>query len=339
METKQDVAIVEPEAPLLPDLIVMPAMDITTARRRYEQLTEFVKELMIDGTDFGVVPGSSKPTLFKPGAEKLTTFFGLRPIPRIIEKIEDWTAEVPFFYYHYRMALWRGDVVVAEADGSANSLESKYRWRWVEESEIPPDLDKASLAVRSGTISEFEFAIDKAETSGQYGKPAAYWEGWKSAIADGTARKITRTTRKGKDLPAFEMGGDLYRIPNPDIADQVNTLQKMAQKRALTAVTLVAVNASEFFTQDLEDLQAEPATTASSTLRSGAPKPNGSKVGPNGIGDDPATRYWLAVGESALREDRDAARQLLKECSGDFEKALQVILTQHTLPEDEDVPF
>ncbi|HEX8684304.1 MAG TPA: hypothetical protein VF707_18455, partial [Ardenticatenaceae bacterium] len=43
-------------------------------------------------------------------------------------------------------------------------------------------------------------------------------------------------------------------VPNPDIADQVNTVQKMAQKRALVQATLLAVNASEFFTQDVEDM-------------------------------------------------------------------------------------
>src|SRR5690606_14148666 len=37
------------------------------------------------------------------------------------------------------------------------------------------------------------------------------------------------------------------------IADQVNTLQKMAQKRGLIAATLNTVNASDYFTQDIED--------------------------------------------------------------------------------------
>jgi hypothetical protein len=54
---------------------------------------------------------------------------------------------------------------------------------------------------------------------------------------------------------AWEMDVDtaLYRVPNPDGADVVNTIQKMAQKRALVAATLIATSASEFFTQDVED--------------------------------------------------------------------------------------
>ena len=42
-------------------------------------------------------------------------------------------------------------------------------------------------------------------------------------------------------------------IPNPDISDQVNTILKIAKKRAFIDATLLAVNASEFFSQDLED--------------------------------------------------------------------------------------
>jgi hypothetical protein len=46
---------------------------------------------------------------------------------------------------------------------------------------------------------------------------------------------------------------------NPDMADVVNTVLKMAQKRAKVSTTINAISASEFFTQDLED---NPATVA-----------------------------------------------------------------------------
>jgi hypothetical protein len=47
----------------------------------------------------------------------------------------------------------------------------------------------------------------------------------------------------------------------------VNTIQKMAQKRALIAATLLAVNASEFFTQDLEEFASNstPVVTSATT--------------------------------------------------------------------------
>jgi hypothetical protein len=113
-------------------------------------------------------------------------------------------------------------------------------------------------------VCEFEFAIDRAETTGVYGKPAEYWQKLKEAIAAGTARRIERDSRQGK-LPAWEFDADttLYRIPNPDVADLINTIQKMAQKRALVAATLIATAASEFFTQDVEDAAAELGVFAS----------------------------------------------------------------------------
>lgn len=239
------------------ELAIMPVMEMAMAKQRRDQIIQFTKSIMVDGTDFGVIPGTDKPTLLKPGAEKLATFFGLTKRFEIIEKIEDWTGAAynrePFFYYLYRCQLLRGDLLVAESDGSCNSHESKYRWRWVNEDDIPPGIDKALLKKRSGNVSEFAFAIDKAETGGKYGKPVEYWQRFKDAIADGTARKISKAASSGKSYDGWEIGADVYRIPNDDIASQVNTIQKMAQKRALIAATLLAVNASEFFTQDLED--------------------------------------------------------------------------------------
>jgi hypothetical protein len=104
------------------------------------------------------------------------------------------------------------------------------------------------------TLCEFEFAIERAETTGTYGKPAGHWQRFRDAIHNGTARSVEKPTRRGMSV-AWEIDDDtaLYRVPNPDVADVVNTIQKMAQKRALVAATLIATSASEFYTQDVED--------------------------------------------------------------------------------------
>lgn len=51
----------------------------------------------------------------------------------------------------------------------------------------------------------------------------------------------------------------VWRVPSPDIHDQVNTVLKMCEKRAYVGATLNATSASEFYTQDLED-HAEDST-------------------------------------------------------------------------------
>ncbi len=244
------------------DNAYMPALSVSQAVMRFNTLVEFVQTVMRDGVDFGTIPGTPKPTLFKAGAEKLTTLFGLTVRFNIVEQIEDWNSDEPFFYYWYRCSLLRGDRLIAEADGSCNSRESKYRWRWVNAQDVPAHLDIARLTKRGGTISEFTFAVDKAETGGKYGKPLEHWQAFQNAIEAGTARLIKRKTNTGKEMDAYEIDSTLYRVPNEDIASQVNTVQKMAQKRAFVAVTLIGVNASEFFTQDIEDMELVGAGTS-----------------------------------------------------------------------------
>ncbi len=237
---------------------LMPVMDVDTYLRRWNTMIHLVKKVMNEGQHYGTIPGTKKPTLLKPGAEMLTTFFGLRTTFASKRVVEDWSGEnhggEPFFYYLETCQLWRGDTLVAEADGSANSHESRYRWRWVLKRDIPLGLDIASLKTREGVLSEYQYAVKKAETTGKYGKPAEYWQQFKDAIAADQAVEGTREARSGKEYKTWEIGGLTYRVPNEDIASVVNTIKKIAQKRAFVASTLIAVNASEFFTQDLEDV-------------------------------------------------------------------------------------
>jgi hypothetical protein len=48
--------------------------------------------------------------------------------------------------------------------------------------------------------------------------------------------------------------GMTYRIPNDDLATQVNTVLKMAKKRAFVDAVITATRSSGIFTQDLEDM-------------------------------------------------------------------------------------
>ena len=308
---------------------LMPAMNIQQAIERYQLLISFVKELMREGIDYGKVPGVDKPSLLKPGAEKLLTFFGLTKRFTILEKTEDWSGKEhgePFFYYLYRSSLYHGDRLIAESDGSANSWETKWRYRWVKEEDVPPTINKAHLKTRASSITEFGFAIDKAETGGQYGKPASYWAMWREAVESGEARRIEKTTRAGKPMLAYELAGKLYRIPNDDIASQVNTLQKMAQKRALIGAALLAVNASEFFTQDVEDLAHDyeiapvemraparanglPVIDAEAIKETAKPEVRTQKEEPSAATSEPtadSTAFWKRVKKLGL-QSADAA--------------------------------
>lgn len=217
-----------------PSSLSMPEMNVETAVERFKALGQFVKTIMRPETDYGIIPGTPKPTLLKPGAEKLCTFFGLTKEETILDREMDWTGKdhggEPFFYFHYLIRLSRNGRLVAEADGSANSWETKHRYRQGEYK--CPKCHKETIR-RS-----------KEDKGGGY----YCWS------------KLGGCGAQFKKGDAAIESQDVGKRKNPDPADLVNTIQKMAYKRALVAATLVAVNASEYFTQDIEDLpDFEPA--------------------------------------------------------------------------------
>lgn len=271
------------------------------------------------GVDYGTVPGSSKPSLLKPGAERLCAAFGFDPRFEQLAVVERWDDPEPLFFYRVlcRLIHIETGLEVATGIGSCNSREAKYRWRWVGENEVPPHLDKAQLLTRSTGVTEFAFAVDKGETTGNYGKPAAHWQRFRDAITNGTARPIKKRTSKGAEMDAWEIGGTLYRIPNDDIFSLINTIDKMACKRALIAATLIGANASEFFTQDIEDMPgfgldlSEDVVDGEFTV-SEPPPGNGKpeqkpRYGGNGNGQQPSggTPYLRDIGKlyAAIQAD------------------------------------
>lgn len=233
-------------------------LDVESAVTTYRQVTEFVRRVLTPEIDYGAIPGTPKLTLHKPGAEKMRRFFSLYTETRLVDKVEQWGTpitpfEYPLFSYDYETVVKdKSGNIVGTCEGNCNSYETKYHWRWVQA--VPPsNYSPESLLSEPGTETEFAFAIEKAETTGQYGKPAEYWQSWQDDIASGKAKPTKRKTRSGKELDAYERDGTRYRIPNDNIYDQVNTIKKMSQKRSFVGAILLTTGASEFFTQDLED--------------------------------------------------------------------------------------
>lgn len=222
LEQANDMALMSIERELF-----MPALSVQQAVDRFNTVVEFVRTVMREGVDYGVIPGTDKPTLLKPGAEKLCTLFGLTSRFEIIRAVEDWTGQEhggePFFYYLYRCQLHRSELIISEGDGSANSWEQKYRYREAKR--------------RCPACGEAAIIRGKEEYGGGY---LCFRK------RGGCGAKFTI------DDPAIteQQAG---RVLNENIADQVNTIQKIAQKRALICAALLAVNGSEFFTQDGEE--------------------------------------------------------------------------------------
>ena len=124
----------------------------TDARQELEVVRKFqqtVSQLLVEGHDYGKIEGTRDPTLLKPGAEKITKLLGVSDRYELIDRQENWDPHNPFFRYLIKCRLETADGrVVTEGMGECNSMESKYRWRWVYENEIPPHLNKDELVFR-----------------------------------------------------------------------------------------------------------------------------------------------------------------------------------------------
>jgi len=206
----------------------MPIISVAQAVDRYNQMVEFVRTIMKEGIDYGIIPGVNKPSLWKPGAEKLCTFFGLRPLFQEVHVIEDWNGAVsngePFFYYKVKCQLMRDGVLISECLGSCNSFEEKYRFR--KASRTCPQCGKETII--KGKVEYGGGFVCFAKKGGC---------GYKYQDND---PRIT----------SQEIG----KVKNEQVFDLVNTILKQAEKRAFVGATLLGVNGSEFFTQDVEDI-------------------------------------------------------------------------------------
>lgn len=165
--------------------------------RKIKQFQQVVNKTLSNNQDYGVIPGTQKPTLLKPGAEKILMLLGLSSEYNVIEKVEDWDKGI--FAYTVKCQLLKGSQLITEGIGSCNSKEDKYRYRWVYEKDIPSQYDKETLKKNN------------------YGK---------------------------------------YRIDNDEIYSVVNTILKMAKKRAQIDATLTVASLSDVFTQDMEDMRS-----------------------------------------------------------------------------------
>lgn len=184
-------------------LTIIDGMDmqqVTTTMTNIAKFQAIIQKQLKSGHDYDTIPGTQKPTLLKPGAEKTLMLLGLTSEYDVLEKVEDYDKGV--FAYTVKCTLSRNGHKVTEGLGSCNSKEDKYRYRWVKAEEIPHGIDIESLK--------------------------------------------SRTTKYGNVQ---------YRIDNDEIYSQVNTLLKMAKKRAQIDATLTVAALSEVFTQDLEDMR------------------------------------------------------------------------------------
>lgn len=110
----------------------------------HKEVTDFCERHLVEGRDYGIIPGTGKrgkPSLPKPGAEKLAFAFGVYPRYELLATEADHFASVEWeksdgrhgvvsglYRYVVKCSLLRRQdgAAVAEGVGSCSTLESRY---------------------------------------------------------------------------------------------------------------------------------------------------------------------------------------------------------------------
>jgi hypothetical protein len=207
---------------------------VRPARELVDRLTvirEAMNTAMQRDVDYGVIPGTDKPTLYKPGSEKLSVLFQL-DVQLANEKRwgpgDHLTVESHATVFHAPTGSRLG-----YGEGIASTRERKHAYRTAQR-----------VCPECGAPAIFK---SKPRADGSGGKGWYCWSkkgGCGAQFAnDDDPRIVSQET------------GD---VENPDLPDLWNTVVKMAEKRARIDAVLAVTGASALFTQDLDD-QATPA--------------------------------------------------------------------------------
>jgi len=187
-------------------------------------IQQVMKSNMIEGEHYGTIPGcGDKKVLFKSGSEKLGLIF------RLSVKLEGEREPIGLGKEHreYVIKCTLTHITTGQfwghGVGSCSTMESKYRYR--EATRKCPQCGKE--------------AIIKGKE--EYG---GGWVCFKKKDGCGAKFPDDDTT-----ITSQKVG----RIENEDIADQYNTVLKMAAKRAKVDGIITATGASDLFTQDWEE--------------------------------------------------------------------------------------
>jgi hypothetical protein len=255
-------------------LVGMPLTAIDV-RNQVNLIQEVMRDVMQEGQHYGKVPGcGDKPTLLKPGAEKLSMTFRLRPIMNnngdiIIENLANGHREVTVYCHILNMAGQE----LSTGIGSCSTMESKYRYRGGEK-------------IGTGQPLPKEYWNLKKEGKGTEAQALIGGSGYGPGKIDGVWQ-------------VCEIGD---KMENPDIADTFNTVLKMAKKRAYVDGILSATAASDIFTQDIEDFpeNAHPVTEKPAAVKPSVSMPQAKEPKPTPAPEQAVDTSTEAVDPTAL---------------------------------------
>jgi hypothetical protein len=126
-------------------------------RQRVNLVQEVMRSIMKEDTHYGVIPGTKKPSLYKPGAEVLCVTF------RIADKyeVEDLTVDGMARYRVRCVGVHQvSEIVLGEGMGECSSHEEKYKWR---AAICPEEFEVTSETLRRLKFSKWQNKVEKKQ--------------------------------------------------------------------------------------------------------------------------------------------------------------------------------
>lgn len=272
----QQVSVMEVE-PISPSILA----------KQVKAIGEAMNSIMKEDVHYGKIPGTDKPTLLQPGAQKIGLMFRLAPSfgkPEVID--------LPNNHREVRVICTLtspNGTLVGQGVGVCSTMESKYRYR--------------------GNQVEFtDVAV-----------PKDFWEHRNNDTLAKLLNDATGSAYTGKQVQAKKNDSNQWVVcvkgekqENPDIADTYNTVLKMAAKRAHVHAILAATGASDMFTQDVEDMQSHEGEPQAAKKADAAPQRQAEVVKhPSSKSwEDYKYRYHLPLKKEGV--DMDAVRASIK---------------------------
>jgi hypothetical protein len=209
-----------------PDQLPM-ELSVQDLLAQVRKIQDLMKVAMHEGEHYGRIPGTTKPTLLKAGAEKLNLLFRFDPEYDSVEHHDGdhLTVKSKCTLYHIPTGLR-----VGSGEGSCSTKESKY-------------------AFRAATLACPECAAD-AIVHGR----EDFGGGWVCLKKKGGC---------GARFPEDQFRKN-EKVANDALPDVWNTVLKMANKRALIAAVLNSTAASDVFTHGPDEIDEEHSDEKSS---------------------------------------------------------------------------
>jgi len=206
--------------------------------KKIEQFQQLIRRNLKEGKDYGTIPGTPKPSLWKPGAEKIVILGKLRSTFEVLDETKDWENE--FFQFEIRWNLWSGENLICQGVGLCSSKEDKYRYRWLTEKKLPKNANKDNLLCK--------------EKSGKYGKYNVYRVENEDVCS--IANTILKMAKKRALIDAALLVGSLSDLFTQDIEDLP---EEYVSKRELKRETKQEVNRDDEAINEVEVLEQEQA--------------------------------------------------------------------------------